>query len=162
MRYANIYYNDTAAAPGIAVSVYLQGCPHHCDGCFNPETWSFEGGQEFSYDTLKSIINGLTANGIERSLCILGGEPLCPENQFLTDLIITEVKKELPQTKIYIWTGYVYEDLIKCHSSELLKSILSNTYCIIDGPFIKEERDITLQMRGSKNQRIIYLVDNNK
>lgn len=162
MRYNTIKFNDVANAPGIAVSVYLQGCPHHCDGCFNPETWNFEGGQEFSYDTLKSIINGLTANGIERSLCILGGEPLCPENQFLTDLIITEVKKELPQTKIYIWTGYIYEDLIKYQTSELLKSILSNTYCIIDGPFVKEERDITLQMRGSKNQRIIYLVDNNK
>ena len=113
MRYATIKFNDIANAPGISVSVYLQGCPHHCPKCFNPETWNFNGGLEFTSETLDSIIKGLTANNITRSLCILGGEPLCAENAFLTALIIKEVKEKLPNTKIYVWTGYTYDNLLK-------------------------------------------------
>lgn len=156
MRYAKIIYNDITAAPGISLSVYLQGCPHHCEGCFNPETWDFDKGEEFTYDILNSIITNINANGIERNLSILGGEPLCPENQFLTLLIIKEVKKIYPNIKIYIWTGYIYENLIKSPSKDL-KEILAMTDVLVDGPFIEAERDITLPLRGSRNQRIIDL-----
>ena len=97
MRYAELKLNDVANAPGIAVSFYTQGCPHHCPKCFNPETWDFDGGKEFSYETLEQIINGLTANGVKRSLCILGGEPLCEDNEFLTNLVISSVKQKLPE-----------------------------------------------------------------
>lgn len=86
----------------------------------------------------------------------MGGEPLCQENLFLVDLIIHSVKEQLPKTKIYIWTGYEYEDL-KNEPNKTLQDILSNTDVLIDGPFIEEQRDITLFMRGSKNQRILYL-----
>lgn len=156
MKYATIKDNDIANGPGVGVSVFLQGCERHCDGCFNPETWDFEGGQEFTQDTLKHIINALTANGIKRHLSILGGEPLHPNNLFLTQLIISSVKQELPETKIYIWTGYTIEELRKS-SSKALQYILSTADVLIDGPYIEAERDITLPMRGSRNQRIIPL-----
>ena len=156
MKYATIKDNDIANGPGVGVSVFLQGCERHCDGCFNPETWDFEGGQEFTQDTLKHIINALTANGIKRHLSILGGEPLHPNNLFLTQLIISTVKQELPETKIYIWTGYTVEELRKS-TSKALQYILSTADVLIDGPYIEAERDITLPMRGSRNQRIIPL-----
>ena len=136
MRYAGIIKNDFSAAPGISVSFFTQGCPHHCKGCHNPETWDFDGGKEFTYDVLNEVIDALTANGVERSLSILGGEPLCEENIFLTLLVIKTVKERLPNTKIYIWTGYYYDELIKRTSDSHLKTILNYTDYLIDGPYI--------------------------
>ena len=156
MKYAGIIKNDIAAAPGVCVSFFVQGCPHHCPGCFNPETWDFDGGKEFSYETLEQIINGLTVNGVKRSLCILGGEPLCENNEFLTNLVISSVKQKLPEVKVYIWTGYTYEELIKKNSPKV-NQILHMADYLIDGPYIEALRDITLEMRGSLNQRIINL-----
>ena len=146
MKYAGIIKNDFAAAPGICVSFWTQGCPHHCPGCHN--------GKEFTNDTLNDLLCALTKNNVHRNLSILGGEPLCDENLFLTELVCREVLKVQPDTKIYIWTGYTYEELCARNNSRL-DSILSMTYCLIDGPFIQEKRDITLKMRGSPNQRII-------
>lgn len=159
MKYANINFNDMCAAPGVSVSVYLQGCPHHCKGCHNPETWDFEGGREFTFEIMQSIIKGLCANGIKRSLAIMGGEPLCEANSFLTLMIIEEVKRHLPDVKIYIWSGYTYDALKKSSNTHILQS-LQLADCLIDGPYIEELRDITLPMRGSSNQNIIYLKEN--
>lgn len=156
MKYADIKFNDVANCPGVAVSFYTQGCPHLCPGCHNPETWVFNGGKEFTQETMDSILQGLTANNIQRSLCILGGEPLCPENEFLTYLVISTVKKKLPETKIYIWTGYLYEDLLSS-GRQRINQIFELSNCLIDGPYMKELRDITLPMRGSSNQRVIQL-----
>lgn len=86
----------------------------------------------------------------------MGGEPLHPQNIFLTDLIITEVKKHYPDIKIYLWTGYTYKELLDRHE-KLLYNILENINVLIDGPFIQAERDITLPMRGSRNQNVIVL-----
>lgn len=156
MRYSGIIYNDFSSAPGVCLSFFTQGCPFHCHGCHNQEAWDYEGGREFTPETLSSIISGLKANGIYRDLCIMGGEPLCPENTFLTLLIIKTVKQELPDTKVYIWTGYLYEDLLR-RSDNHMKQILKLADFLIDGPYIESERDITLPMRGSRNQRIIEL-----
>lgn len=155
MRYADIIYNDIVAGDGLCVSFYAQGCPHRCKGCHNPETWDFKDGKEFKPEIINDIIYGLNAQGIERSFCILGGEPLCTENLFLTALLIKSVKEKKPNTKIYLWTGYLYEDLIKIPSPHM-KTILENIDVLIDGPFIQERRDITLALRGSSNQRILY------
>ena len=155
MRYAGIIPNDLSAAPGVCVTFFTQGCPHHCPGCHNPETWDYEGGKEFEGNTIERIEQYLTANGIHRDLCIMGGEPLCPDNQFLTLLICNTIKDKLPDTKIYIWTGYTLEDLNK-DSNTRISQILEKTDAIIDGPYIAAERDITLPMRGSRNQRILY------
>lgn len=152
MRYAGIIPNDLSAAPGVCVTFFTQGCPHHCSGCHNPETWDYDGGKEFEGNTIEKIESYLTANGIHRDLCIMGGEPLCQENQFLTLLICNTIKERLPDTKIYIWTGYNFDEL----EGQKISQILEKTEAIIDGRYIAAERDVTLPMRGSKNQRILY------
>lgn len=158
MRYSGLLLNDIAAAPGLSVSFFVQGCPHRCLGCQNPETWDFEGGLEFTPGVLDQIIAGLTAQGIERNLCIMGGEPLCPENIFLTYLVVQYVKEKLPDTKIYIWSGYTYKQLQQLFGLyPKVESVLSMADYLIDGPYIEELRDITLEMRGSSNQNIIKL-----
>lgn len=156
MRYAGLNRNDMSAAPGVSVSFFTQGCPHRCKGCHNPETWKFEGGKEFTFKTLNDIVNSLTANGITRSLAIMGGEPLCEENAFLTLLVVKTVKERLPKTKIYLWTGYYY-DKLKHSTDPHIQSILNYIDVLIDGPYVQELRDITLPLRGSSNQNIIDL-----
>ena len=160
MRYAGITFNDILAAPGISVSVFLQGCPFKCKGCHNPETWDPEGGKEFTNDTLEAIKQAISANGIMRNLCLMGGEPLSPENRFTSRLIINEVRKTYPNIPVYIWTGYEIEALQEMQDPHI-KDILNQADCIIDGPYIEELRDITLKMRGSSNQRIHYLKKDN-
>lgn len=158
MRYADLKLNDIANGPGINVSFWVQGCPIHCAECQNPDTWDFDGGKEFGPEVLDSLLEALTANGVKRNLSILGGEPLCNENLFLTELVIREVKKVYPEVKIYLWTGYLYNDLInKTKTNNHLSYILSQLDKLVDGPFKIEERDITLYMRGSRNQKIFDL-----
>ena len=112
MKYAGIIKNDFSAAPGISVSFFVQGCPHHCKGCHNPETCDFDGGKEVTYDALNDIAESLFANGISRSLAIMGGEPLCEQNIFLTLLVVKTIKEKYPNVKIYIWSGYTYDYLM--------------------------------------------------
>ena len=92
----------------------------------------------------------------------MGGEPLCEQNQLLTLLLINIIKEKLPDTKIYVWTGYYYDDLIKQITNGKLQEILKKADVLIDGPYIQSQRDITLSMRGSKNQNIINLKEINK
>lgn len=159
MRYNTIKYNDVANSPGVAISIYLQGCPApHCKGCFNPETWDFQKGKELTDAIILDIIKRIHENGINRSLCILGGEPLCEENISATVKIIQCAKLTTPQTPIYIWSRFLYEELItRAKKDENLNYILNNIYCLIDGPFIEELKVLNMPMRGSTNQRIIYL-----
>lgn len=156
MRYAGIIKNDFSAAPGVSLTFFTQGCPHHCPGCHNKETWDFNGGKEFTYEALDEIINGLTANDIQRTFCIMGGEPLCPENLFLTHLVLKTAKERIPNLTVYLWTGYIYEDLKKS-TDTTIQSILQLTNVLIDGPYIERERDISEPLKGSHNQRVIYL-----
>jgi anaerobic ribonucleoside-triphosphate reductase activating protein len=156
MRYSGLILNDFAAAPGVCVSLFVQGCPLRCPGCQNPETWSFDGGLEFDSKTLDKIITGLTAQGIQRNFCVMGGEPMCRENLFLTCLVIKEVKEKVPDAKIYVWSGYTYEELLNSDDPKV-RIILDMSDVLVDGPYIQELRDITLPMRGSSNQRIIEL-----
>lgn len=156
LKYSGLILNDISAAPGLCVSFFTQGCPHRCPGCHNPETWNFDGGLEFTDETLNEIINGLTAQNIKRDLCIMGGEPLCEENALLTFTVIEQVKYCVPDTKIYIWTGYTIEELLNSKNPFIIES-LRRADVLIDGPYIEAERDITLSMRGSRNQRILDL-----
>ena len=156
LKYSGLILNDISAAPGLCVSFFTQGCPHRCPGCHNPETWNFDGGLEFTEETLNEIINGLTAQNIKRDLCIMGGEPLCEENALLTFTVIEQVKYYVPDTKIYIWTGYTIEELLDTQNPFIIESLRSADF-LIDGPYIEAERDITLPMRGSRNQKIIDL-----
>ena len=159
MRYSGLIRNDLAAAPGVSVTFFTQGCPHRCKGCHNPETWDFNGGKEFTINVLNDIYKSIGANGIERNFCIMGGEPLCEENLLLTLMVLQNVKLRYPDVKAYIWTGYYYEDLLKSNDPKV-PLILKEVDVLIDGPFVKSLRDITLKMRGSSNQNIINLKEN--
>lgn len=156
MKYSGVLFNDMAAAPGVSVTFFSQGCPHHCKGCHNPETWDFEGGKEFTHQVLDDIVKGLTAQEVQRNLCLMGGEPLCPQNIFLSYLIVSTVKEKVPGAKIYVWTGYTYEDLIQANNKHTMM-LLNVADVLIDGPYMEECRNVTLEMRGSSNQRIIDL-----
>jgi len=154
-RYAGLITNDFANGTGTCVSFWTQGCPHHCPSCQNPETWDFQGGKEVPTDIRGQIIKAICANGITRNFSVLGGEPLCDENLDEVDKIITGVRTAYPQIKIFVWTGYILEEL-KEKKNDKINHILSQIDVLIDGPFIQAERDITLELRGSKNQRILY------
>ena len=157
MRIAGLKLNDCIDGEGISVSLWTQGCPHRCLGCHNPETWDFEGGYEDETNNLRGkIIKALTANGIKRNFSVLGGEPLCRENVEGVLTIISCVKAALPDTKIYLWTGYTYEYLMILNN-KYINDILSKIDVLIDGPFIQEQRDLSLHLRGSRNQRVIDL-----
>ena len=91
MRYAGIRYDDTTAAPGLCLTFFTQGCPIHCPGCHNPQTWDPDGGHEFTPEVLNRIVDGIVANGVMRNLCIMGGEPFAPYNVFLTHLVFKTV-----------------------------------------------------------------------
>ena len=156
MKYAGIIYNDFAAAPGVSLTFFTQGCPHRCPGCHNPETWDFDKGLDFTEETMQSILNGLYLNGIKRNFCLMGGEPLCAENLDISLKIIKKIKETYDWVKIYIWTGYTYEVLTRINNPKV-NEILSLSNVIIDGPYIEKLKDTSLYMRGSSNQRIINL-----
>ena len=150
MRYAGLIENDIVDSDdGICVSLWMQGCPHHCKGCHNPETWDFNGGTEIDREKLvENVINSLTQNGVKRNFSILGGEPLAKENLEDTLYIINRIRNKFPKIKIYLWTGYTIENL----KIKDLKKI----DVIIDGLYDEKLRDISLPLRGSSNQRILY------
>lgn len=154
-RYAGLITNDFVNGTGVCVSFWTQGCPHRCPGCHNPETWDFEGGKELPTDIKGQIIKAICANGIIRNFSILGGEPLCPQNLEEVDNIITSVRTAFPHIKIFIWTGYTLEELQKMKNFHII-NILSQIDVLIDGLYKEDEKDITLELRGSKNQRILY------
>lgn len=152
MRYAGIIENDVVNGEGICLSYWTQGCPHKCDGCHNPETWNFNCGKEDSKENiLNKILTLLNKNNIHRNLSILGGEPLCDENIDFTMEILKQVKQKYPSIKTFVWTGYTYEELCKLYKD----IIFDNIDVLIDGKYDKNQRDITLKLRGSKNQRVL-------
>lgn len=156
MHIAGIEANDFINGEGVSVSLWMQGCPFHCKGCQNPETWSFDGGIEIEYDNLiNKLINLISENGIQRNFSILGGEPLAPSNFAITTQIIDKIKKIFPNIKIFIWTGYTLEEL---KENKYYSYFLNNSPVdvLITGRYIEEERDITLKWRGSRNQKILY------
>ena len=158
MRYAGIIYDDTAAAPGLCLSFYTQGCPLHCAGCHNPETWNPDGGHEFTAETIDKIIEGIKKNGIQRNFAILGGEPLSSNNLFLTAMVAQTVRQAYPDIQIWVWSGYTMDELMeKVNSYPHLKLIMQNIDAVVAGPFVQSLRDITLPYRGSSNQIVWYL-----
>ena len=153
MNYMNIEYNCFNCGDGVSVNLFISGCDLHCPGCHNPDAQNFLAGQPFTNETVNNIIEGLHANGVSRNLSIMGGEPLHHSNQLGINYLIHCVKKESPQTPIYLWTGYTFEYLFNLNNP-VIDYILQNIDYLIDGPYIQEERDITLKWRGSANQRI--------
>ena len=156
MKYAGLMENDFNDGEGICVSLWTQGCPHHCPGCHNPETWDFNGGYDVPDDIRGEIVKAISANGITRNFSILGGEPLCKENLDFVLNIITAVRVAYPNIKIYIWTGYTFAELIEQNDDRII-NILKKANYLIDGKYDETLRDTTLPLRGSSNQEIINL-----
>lgn len=137
----------------ISLDSRLSLVPHKCEGCHNMNLWDCNAGEPVPNDIKGQIIKAISANGIMRGFSILGGEPLCTENRDFIDGVIKAVRAAYPNIKIYLWTGYTMDEL-KGKNNEIINNILSNVDVLIDGRFILSERDITLPLRGSKNQRV--------
>lgn len=149
MKYNSIDECEAINGEGFGVSLYTQGCPYHCPGCFNPETWDFGKGHTWTQETEDYIIELLKPNYIKR-LTILGGEPLIERNiEPLTALLI-RVKELYPNKKVWLYTGGNFEfESIRCDN------LIEHTDIVVDGQFKKELKDITLKWKGSLNQRVI-------
>lgn len=152
MRYAGIKENDIVDGEGVCVSFWVQGCEHHCLGCHNPDTWDINGGLELPNTYIDDIIKLLSKNGIQRNLSILGGEPCLPSNVSIVLPLLKKVHTEAKFSKIYLWSGYTFEELI---SRDDTRELLQYVDVLIDGKFELAHRDITLKFRGSPNQRVI-------
>lgn len=155
MRYAGLIKNDVTDGSGVCVSFWVQGCSNHCPGCHNPQTWDFNGGEELPEDYLEQIDNAITANGLLRNFSLLGGEPF--DNILLSKEILKHVRENFPTITIYCWTGYKIEQLKEqAKYNYAIHRMLDYIDVLIDGPYIAEQRDITLPLRGSRNQRVLY------
>lgn len=153
MYYGNIKYYDISNGDGVRTSLFVSGCNHHCKGCFNEIAWDFNYGKEFSYNTLKEILNSLKPDYIA-GLSILGGEPLDYKNINVVSTVVGVVRKSFPNKSIWVYTGYTYEDLLE-RNNLFTSLILNDIDVLVDGKFIEELKDISLKFRGSSNQRII-------
>ena len=160
MRYNTILANDVVNGEGVCVSFFVQGCPHRCEGCFNPETWDFSGGREYTSDVKWEIIKLISANNIQRNFSVLGGEPMSMRNLEMTDEVISAVRMAYPYIKIFLWTGFFLFDLIDLND-EHINSILSKVDYVIDGPFDEKLKDLSLKLRCSSNQRRLTKINNN-
>ena len=150
MRIAGINKNDVVNGEGICVALFTQGCPFHCKGCFNPETWDYDGGKEVPIsDLISNIETAIAANGVPRNFSILGGEPLIERNLEELKILLSTVKKDFPHITIFLWTGFTIEELTSAQ-----KEVTQYIDVLIDGQYNEKLRDVSLHLRGSSNQRI--------
>ena len=162
MNYANIKYFDIADGPGVRTSLFVSGCTHHCKNCFNPETWDFNYGKEFTAETENEIIKSCSSR-FSAGLTLLGGEPMEPANQQAILPFLKRFRQACPDKTIWCYSGYTFEQLTgiepyrcRCHiTDEILKLI----DVLVDGKFMQDKKENALKYTGSSNQRIIYLKD---
>ncbi|MBO5713766.1 MAG: anaerobic ribonucleoside-triphosphate reductase activating protein [Clostridia bacterium] len=158
MNYATIKYNDIANGLGVRTSLFVSGCTHRCKGCFNSEAWDFKYGKPFTEEVENAIIVSLEGD-FNDGLSLLGGEPFEPKNQKALRPFLEKVKALYPTKTIWCYTGYVLEtDLLnetgRAHTDDTIKMLLLIDV-LVDGPFIEEQKNISLRFKGSENQRII-------
>ena len=158
MHYSAIKENDIANGPGVRSVLFVSGCRNHCKGCFQPETWDFKNGNQFTKEVARHLIESLRPDYI-RGLTLLGGDPFEEENQKAIAPLLEEVRSEYGTTKdIWAYTGYMMErDLfpgMRKHTENTAR-ILSMIDVLVDGPFVLEKKNISLRFRGSENQRVI-------
>lgn len=149
MKYAQIREMDVTNGNGIGVALFTQGCPYHCKNCFNPETWDFNKGTDWTKETENKIIELLKPEYITR-LTILGGEPLIERNIEPLTALLKRVKGIYPDKQVWLYTGGDFEVL-----EGLYEGIFQYIDILIDGRYIDDLRDYKLKWRGSSNQRII-------
>ena len=148
MRYNKIRKMDISNGPGVRVSIFMQGCAFHCKNCFNPETWDFKLGEEFTDDTINEVLELASKDHIV-GLSILGGEPMHPNNIEGTTKLAKAFKEKYPNKSIWSWTGFLFDRDLK--DKEVMKYI----DVLVDGQYKDELHDFRLKWRGSSNQRVI-------
>ena len=153
LRYAEIKRRDIANGSGVRVSLFVQGCFKHCKGCFNESTWDFKGGKPFTRQVADQLIEDLKPAYV-KGLSILGGEPF----EYVDALIclICEVKQNAPDKDIYVWSGYTWEEILEDPEKSRLLAYID---ILVDGSFEEDKKDISLQFKGSSNQRAIDVKD---
>ena len=160
MNYASIRTCDIANGEGVRVSLFVSGCTHHCKGCFNEAAWDFAYGEPFTKKTENEILAALEPDFFD-GLTLRGGEPMDPENQRALMPLLRRFREKFGDAKtLWIYTGCVLETDLKAESrwrTEVTDEMLSLTDVLVDGPFLEAKKDISLQFRGSSNQRIIRL-----
>jgi len=148
MNYMKIDKTSISNGIGFRVVLWCAGCSIHCHGCQNPSTWPFESGKPFNSETKTELFKMLDRPYI-KGITFSGGNPLdsCPEILALCK----EIKEKFPLKDIWLYSGYVFEDI----NSTIMSLVLPYIDVLVDGPYIEEQRDITLPFCGSKNQRLI-------
>lgn len=154
MRYNLIRKMDISNGPGVRVSIFMQGCSFHCKNCFNQETWDFEGGQEFTDDTINKVLE-LSDKKEVKGLSILGGEPMHPTNIEGTTKLAKAFKEKYPEKNIWAWSGFKYEDIKN-------NDVFNYIDVLVDGQYKDELHDPTLKWKGSSNQRVIDIKESKK
>lgn len=157
MYYGALKKTDIANGPGVRVSLFVSGCTHHCKDCFNPETWNFQYGQEYTDQVLAEILEALAPEYI-RGITVLGGEPFEPENQRELLALYRAIRETYPDKTIWVYSGYLMDQQLQQESRariEITDEILSMIDVLVDGEFVAEQKNISLKFRGSENQRII-------
>ena len=164
MNYGMIKKMDIADGPGVRTTLFVSGCTHHCEGCFQPETWDFSYGEPFTEATETELIKSLDSKFVA-GLTLLGGEPFEPENQRVLTPFLKRVKDEYPDKTIWAFSGYLIDELAGWQEGtgrarcEVTDEMLSYIDVLVDGEFILEQKNIALQFRGSENQRLIRVAD---
>lgn len=167
MRYSQIRSIDISNGEGVGCSLFVQGCHFHCINCFNPNTWDFSGGKEWTGDKKREFLRLINREYIKR-VSILGGEPLAEENVEDVLSLTEEIRVSFPEKTIWLYTGYTWEELFSTsygkdficttttdRNAIYRQQIIKNVDVLVDGRYIDSQRDITLKWRGSKNQRVI-------
>ena len=156
LRIAGIVRESIVDGPGIRFTIFCQGCPHACDGCHNPETHDFAGGKDVS---IERLLEEIDKDPLLAGVTFSGGEPFCQPEGFV------EIGKRIKERGLNItaFSGYTLEELMSLGiQNAAIAELLELTDILIDGPFRKELKDLTLQFRGSKNQRVIDMNETRK
>ena len=149
MRIAGIVRESIVDGPGIRYVIFAQGCPHYCKGCHNEAALDFSGGQEYE---IEEILSDIEKNPLLSGVTFSGGEPFCQPGAFL--FLADKLKEK--NTHILAYTGYTYEELEElAKEDESIQKLLDRIDILVDGRFVLEKRDISLQFKGSRNQRYI-------
>ena len=160
MHVGEVMTADVANGEGMRVSGFVSGCRNHCKGCFQPQTWDFNYGREYTPEIEQFIIDELSKSYYD-GITILGGDPMEPENQEPVLRLLRRIKKELPDKNVWAYTGYVYDrDLVpggKRFVDGVTRELLESIDILIDGRFVEELKNLMLNFRGSGNQRIIKM-----
>lgn len=165
MRVASMRSLDISNGENVGVSLFVQGCGRHCYNCFNPETWDFNSGKEYTEETKNKFLELIDRPYIKR-VSILGGEPLAEQN--LNDVLslIKEIRISFPEKSIWLYTGYTWNQIMcpivtddlnpeRDKILEMRKEIVSNVDILVDGEYIDEQRNLSKKWAGSDNQRVI-------